>query len=66
MRLLTTKELENLTGYRQKAAQVRWLQKNGVRHYVRADGHPNVTEGALDTPVTSRSGPKLDAVRRAG
>jgi hypothetical protein len=65
MRLLTSEQLEQLTGYRQKAAQVRWLQKNGVRHYVRADGHPNVPESALDAPMTTRNGPKLDAARRA-
>jgi len=66
MLLLTDKEIERLTGYKQKAAQVRWLQKNGVRHFVRADGHPNVPESALDTTAPARSGPKLDAVRRAG
>lgn len=66
MRLLTPKELEELTGYRQKTAQVRWLQKNGVLHYVRADGHPNVPDSALGAPTPPRSGPKLDAVRRAG
>lgn len=67
MRLLTAIELEELTGYRQKTAQVRWLQENGVLHYVRADGHPNVPDSALTAPpVATRVGPKLDAVRRPG
>lgn len=66
MLLLTSQQIEQLTGYKQKAAQVRWLQKNGLRHYVRADGHPNVPASALDAPKTERVGPNLDAVRRAG
>lgn len=64
MQLLSDESLEQLTGYRQKAAQIRWLQQNGVRHYVRADGRAVVTETALDAPVANRRGPNLDAVRR--
>jgi hypothetical protein len=66
VRLLTKQQLEELTGYRQKAAQVRWLQQNGIRHYIRADGHPNVPESAVDAPESKRAGPNLDAVRRTG
>lgn len=67
MRLLTPAQLVELTGYRQKSAQVRWLRENGVLHYVRADGHPNVPESALEAPrEPSRRGPNLAAVRRAG
>lgn len=39
---LEASELLDLTGYRQPAAQVRWLRKNGVTHYVRADGQVRV------------------------
>jgi len=66
MYLLTEAEIERLTGYKQKSAQVRWLQSNGVRHYVRADGRPNVPSSALDIPKETRVGPNLNAVRRAG
>lgn len=66
MLLLTEQEIQRLTGYKQKAAQVRWLQSNGVRHYVRADGRPNVPSSALDLPKETRAKPNLDAVRRAG
>lgn len=66
MNLLTDDELQRLTGYKQKSAQVRWLQANGVRHYVRADGRPNVPASALDAPKDTRVGPNLNAVRRTG
>jgi Domain of unknown function (DUF4224) len=39
---LDASELADLTGYRQSAAQVRWLRKNGITHYVRADGQVRV------------------------
>ena len=39
---LTTEQLCDLTGLRQPAAQVRWLQRNGIEHYVWADGKPRV------------------------
>lgn len=65
---LTRKQLEELTGLVQPAAQIRWLQKNGVRHYIRADGHPRVPLTAIDREPAAagagtRIGPDLDAVR---
>lgn len=66
MHILTNKQLEHLTGYRQHAAQIRWLQRNGVRHYVSASGEPRVLESAVEAPVSTRKGPNLEAVRRAG
>lgn len=66
MLLLTPEQIEQLTGYKQKAAQIRWLRTNGIRHYVRADGRANVPSSALEAPEPKRSGPNLDAVRRAG
>lgn len=45
---LTPEELEDLTGLKQSAAQIRWLQKNGVEHYVRADGRVRVVPAALE------------------
>ncbi len=43
---LTPDQLHDLTGYVQAAAQIRWLRKNGIAHYVRADGRPMVTVAA--------------------
>lgn len=45
---LTPEQLEDLTGLKQAAAQIRWLQKNGVEHYVRADGQVRVVPAALE------------------
>jgi hypothetical protein len=44
---LIPRQLYELTGYTQPAAQIRWLQRNGIRHFVRADGRPVVTKDAL-------------------
>lgn len=62
---LTADQLEELTGYRQAAAQVRWLQRNGITHYVRADGRPVVPSTAITGGAASRgrTGPDLDSVR---
>lgn len=63
---LAPKQIEELTGYVQHAAQIRWLRTNGVVHYVRADGRPVVPLSALEQrqpAVPTRAGPDLDAVR---
>lgn len=65
---LTVAQLQELTGYVQPAAQVRWLQKNGLRHFVRADGHPRVPAAAVTDPPAGRLtkavfSPDFDAVR---
>lgn len=39
---LSPADVEALTGRKQPAAQRRWLARNGVRFYVRADGRPAV------------------------
>lgn len=61
---LTPDQLHELTGYTRKSAQVRWLRKNGVQHYVRADGRPSVPVDALGKPPDApRKGPNFDAIR---
>jgi Domain of unknown function (DUF4224) len=45
---LTDSELEYMSGYKQPAAQIRWLQKWRVRHLVNALGHPRVTRSAVE------------------
>lgn len=49
---LDANELADLTGLRQPSAQIRWLQKNGVTHYVRADGQPRVPRALFEPPAT--------------
>lgn len=67
---LSDEHLADLTGYARPSAQVRWLQHNGVTHYVRADGRPRVPLTAIFAPLAAASqsngaaiGPNLDAVR---
>jgi len=52
---LTADELYELTGLRQAAAQIRWLQRNGVEHYVRADGKVRVRHAAFGEQNTAKS-----------
>lgn len=39
---LTSAQLEEMTGYVQHAAQIRWLAENGYSFDLRRDGRPNV------------------------
>jgi hypothetical protein len=45
---LSRDELQELTGYRQFAAQIRWLASRGFRHEVGADGRPKVLRAEAD------------------
>ena len=64
MMFLTAEQLEDLTGRKQPAAQIRWLRRNGVHHFVRADGHPRVLSDALRRRDTEevRPGPDFAAL----
>lgn len=59
---LSDAELFELTGYKQAAAQVRWLRRNGVRFYrQRETGSPRVPRDALlQGRVIEQEGPRLD------
>jgi hypothetical protein len=62
---LSPADIEALTGRKQPAAQRRWLDRNGVRYFVRADGRPAVREADLDGDRPPRpSGPNLAALNR--
>ena len=64
---LTNAELEFMTGYKQPAAQIRWLQKWQIRHVVNAAGYPRVTRAAVEGtektgPQCPRATPNLEAL----
>jgi hypothetical protein len=62
---LTAEQVAELTGRKQPAAQRRWLDRNGVRYFVRADGRPAVREADLEGDRPPRpSGPNLAALHR--
>lgn len=48
MILLSAEDLTALTGKQRPGAQRRALERMGIPHYVRPDGRPVVTAGALD------------------
>lgn len=65
---LSAEQMVDLTGYHQPKAQVGWLQKNGVLHWVRADGHPRVPVSAITNPPDRVTGaaeftPNFEALR---
>lgn len=60
---LTAKQLEDLTGLTQGAAQIRWLRKNGIEHTVRVDGKPRVmAENMKKRPEGTRASPRFEAL----
>lgn len=63
---LTAPELRELTGYQRPKAQIRWLQTNGVQHYVRADGKPVVPRAAITSSPRPKPAPNFAALRQAG
>ncbi len=52
---LTQQEIEQLTGCRQKAAQLRWLGRNGIKFFIRADGAPAVARESVITEATRKA-----------
>lgn len=42
MDYLTRQQLRRLTGYTQRKRQIEWLEKNGIKHFIRADGELRV------------------------
>jgi hypothetical protein len=65
---LTDADLEYMTGYKQPAAQIRWLQKWHIRHVVNASGYPRVTRAAVEgtaktEPERPRTRPNFDALK---
>jgi len=70
--LLTAEQIQQLSGYKTKKYQIRWLSQNGIRYLIGADGHPRVLLdhmafilGAVNrnTNVT-RTRPNMDALDR--
>jgi hypothetical protein len=63
---LTEADLEFYTGYKQAAAQVRFLQKWKVRLVVTGAGRPRVTWDAVNGSEKPRVGPNFEALRKTG
>jgi hypothetical protein len=68
---LTPDELVELTGYKQPAAQIRWLRTNGIDHTVNAAGKPKVKRtygevgaGSPMRGVRPPATPDFEALRR--
>lgn len=60
---LTDAELEHMSGLRQPAAQIRWLQKWKIRHTVSATGRPRVTRAAVEGSERLPTGPNFQALQ---
>jgi hypothetical protein len=59
---LTAQELQELTGKKQPAAQRRVLIQNGLRFFVRADGHNSVPRDQVLGDPQRPTGPNLYAL----
>lgn len=66
MIFLTDEEMIEMTGYRQPAKQIRWLQKWRIRHTVNRDGRPKVTRAAVEGSETPKTTPNFAALRKVG
>jgi hypothetical protein len=64
---LTDDELRELTGWRRRSRQVKWLTDQGVPFYLRRDGRPVVVRSALSAAPADpeRDGPNLAVARRS-
>jgi hypothetical protein len=62
---LTDAELIELTGYRQAAAQIRFLQKWRIAHVVNRKG-PVVARSAIEGSQTPKTSPNFAALKRVG
>ena len=51
---LDSEELRELTGYKRPADQIRWLQTNGVPHFVNALRRPVASKDLLAAKPTAR------------
>ena len=51
---LTKDAVKELTGYRRKSEQKRWLRENGIVFLVGADGHPRVGCAEIENKLTDR------------
>jgi len=61
--ILSSKELEYLTGKKRRSAQRRALQKMKIEHFVRPDGVPVVSEAALrHKSMLTKPTPNWDAI----
>lgn len=64
---LTEPEIVDLTGKKQPAAQRRVLARNGLRFFVRGDGHNSVPRDQVSVSDRERpTGPNLEALARLG
>lgn len=51
---LTPAEKIELTGYRRKSAQIAWLKRNRVPHFVNAGGDPVILRSTFDALHNAR------------
>jgi hypothetical protein len=62
--LLTAEELESLTGRKYPALQRRWLDQNGYRYEVGADGRNKLSRAYVETRLNGlqsrKTSPKLN------
>lgn len=57
---LTSEEIIELTGYKQKTSQIKWLRENGVRFLLGGDDRPKILASQIEQLI----GPFLNKTKR--
>lgn len=64
---LTPEERHELTGYRRKSAQIAWLRRNKIPHFINAGGDPVILRSTFEPIREARtirtSQPSLRSVK---
>jgi hypothetical protein len=63
---ISQERLRQITGYKRRADQIRWLKEHGITPFVGADGTVTVFEDVLEEAQRRASGMELQAARRQG
>jgi hypothetical protein len=67
---MTDREIEEMTGLQRQSAQIRWLDRQGIRYVVNAEGRPRVLRSHLERVMdgskssAKRTQPNFDALKQ--
>ena len=63
---LSPEELKNLTGYKHRTKQIRWLRAQGIHPFISATGDVSVTWDVVNEALRRASGMDARAATEAG
>ncbi|HMM74960.1 MAG TPA: DUF4224 domain-containing protein [Gammaproteobacteria bacterium] len=66
MNILTPEELAQITGYKRRGDQIKWLRRRGIEPFISSTGAVIVFAGVLEEAQRRASGMELQNVMRRG